>query len=81
MKRLFATDVLKTLPFKTQLSIFEDLLYFANNQIPVDVTNLPEYDSNNVSDAYLFALLVYHRWIIKTAMYGMRLNGHPKAAV
>ncbi|GJQ85413.1 hypothetical protein Trydic_g23844 [Trypoxylus dichotomus] len=72
---------LMTLPFKVQVNILQDLLYFTNNANFIEVPNVRSYDLSSVSKEFLFALLMYHRWLINTCMRRVfcqipsRLNG------
>lgn len=50
-------------------------MYFTNNHVTVEIPNLPEVDLETAPEPYLFALLLYHRWLLKTAMQGVFVNG------
>lgn len=50
-------------------------MYFTNNHVSIEIPNLPDDDLESAPEAYLFALLLYHRWLIRTAMQGVFLNG------
>lgn len=73
--KLFFADLIKTLPIKIQVSLLEDLLYFTNNHVPVEIPNVRPCNVDAASEHYLFALLLYHRWVIKTSMPGLLVNG------
>ncbi|KAF5274403.1 hypothetical protein FQA39_LY07283 [Lamprigera yunnana] len=62
-------DIIKELPFKYQLNLLQDLLYFTNNQIAVDIYNIPEIEDPEIlTQPYGFALILYHRWIVRTSI-------------
>lgn len=77
----YISDQIKLLPFKIQIGLLEDLLYITNNHVPVEIPNIPECDPESSSEPYLFALLLYHRWLIKTAMHGVYISGASKNRV
>lgn len=72
---------LMTLPFKVQVNVLQDLLYFTNKHTFIEIPNVENYDLNIVSKEFLFALLMYYRWLISTCMRRIfcqipsRLNG------
>lgn len=53
-------------------------MYFTNNHVSVEIPNLPEDDLETASEPYLFALFLYHRWLLKTSMQGVFVNGPTK---
>lgn len=71
-------DQFKLLPFKIQIGLLEDLLYFTNNQVTVEIPNVPDCDLEAAPEPYLFALFLYHRWLIKTAIQGVFVTGPTK---
>lgn len=54
------------LPLKIQICVLQDLFYFTNEK--TDIPNVPDCDVTTVSDPFLFALIIYHRWIIRMAV-------------
>lgn len=54
------------LPLKIQICLLQDLFYFTNDK--TDIPNVPECDVTTVSDPLLFALILYHRWIVRLAV-------------
>ncbi|XP_031329451.1 integrator complex subunit 8-like [Photinus pyralis] len=62
-------DIIKELPYKFQLNILQDLLYFTNNQIPVDIFNVPDVEDTEIlSQPFGFALVLFHRWVIRSTV-------------
>lgn len=54
------------LPLKIQICVLQDLFYFTNEK--TEIPNVPDCDVTTVSDPFLFALILYHRWIIRMAV-------------
>ncbi|KAF5275218.1 hypothetical protein FQR65_LT04252 [Abscondita terminalis] len=62
-------DIVKELPFKFQLNVLQDLMYFTNNQTIVDIYNVPEVEDPDIlKQPYGFALTLFHRWVVKTSI-------------
>lgn len=53
-------------------------MYFTNNHVSVEIPYLPKTDLETAPDAFLFALTLYHRWLIKTSMQGVFVHGPVK---
>lgn len=53
-------------------------MYFTNNQESAEVPNVPDCDLETAPEPYLFALLLYHRWLIKTSLQGVFITGPAK---
>ncbi|XP_017782006.1 PREDICTED: integrator complex subunit 8 [Nicrophorus vespilloides] len=62
---------LRALQFKCQHSVLQDLLYYTNNEITVEIPNVV---TNDTTPQYSFALVVYHRWFIGTCMHRILNN-------
>ncbi|KAK9890977.1 hypothetical protein WA026_013315 [Henosepilachna vigintioctopunctata] len=62
---------IRLLPFKTQLHLMQDLLYFTNNNTSVEI---PVVDNNLTTPQHLFALLIYHRWMLNVTMNRITTN-------
>lgn len=54
------------LPVKIQICLLQDLFYFTKEK--VEIPNVPDCDLTMISDQYLFALILYHRWVIRMAV-------------
>ncbi|CAH1117237.1 unnamed protein product [Phaedon cochleariae] len=65
---------IRRLPFKTQINLLQDLMYFTNDKKTVEIPNVEEEDVNTASPPYLFALLLFHRWLLNTSMH--RITSH-----
>lgn len=59
---------LTALPFKVQVSVLQDLLYFTNKSNFIEIPHVECYDLSAVSKEFVFALLMYHRWLLSTCM-------------
>lgn len=70
----FAT--LRQLPFKIQISLLQDLLYFTNNETWIEIPHVPVY-SSETSPPHLFSLVLYHRWLIGASL--RRVLGPPQS--
>lgn len=73
---VYFLDVLCTLPMKIQINLIQDLLQFTNIQW-ADTENIYEY-SNETTKHHLFALILYHRWVIKICFEQMNIKNYPK---
>lgn len=63
------TDILESkLPVKIQICVLQDLLYFTNDKKKIEIPNIAESDLLTISDQYLFALVLYHRWMIRMSV-------------
>lgn len=65
---------IRNLPFKTQISLLQDLLFFTNNNKPVEIPNIEDQDIAAAPKPYLFALMLYHRWVLNTSMHRIHSN-------
>ncbi|XP_056638700.1 integrator complex subunit 8 [Diorhabda sublineata] len=65
---------IRNLPFKTQISLLQDLMYFTNDKKTVEIPNVEEEDVKTASPPYLFALLLFHRWLLSTSMHRITSN-------
>ncbi|VEN57796.1 unnamed protein product [Callosobruchus maculatus] len=65
---------IRQLPFKTQITLLQDLMYFTNNKTVMDISTALEQDINFVSQEFLFALILFHRWLLNTAMHRVTSN-------
>lgn len=66
---------LMLLPFKTQIFLLQDLLFYTNNEVDVKI---PPYlinfndvitEKDSYSPAFLFALVLYNRWQLYLGMH------------
>lgn len=55
------------LPFSIQLLLFQDLLRFTNDNY-IDPATHYDIDFNNEPDHVLFALSLYHRWVLRAVI-------------
>lgn len=65
---------LRLLPFKTQITLLQDLMYFTNGNISIEIPVMEIGDLDDLSPQYLFSLIVYHRWLLYTTMYRITSN-------
>lgn len=66
-------DILeKKLPLPMQLTFLQDLYYITGDVI-VEIPNPPEFSLDNISDQFLFTIVLYHRWHIR-AIVNRALN-------
>lgn len=66
-------DILeKKLPLPMQLTFLQDL-YYITNDVVVEIPNPPDYPVETVTDEFLFAIVLYHRWHIR-AIVNRSLN-------
>nr|XP_022899838.1 integrator complex subunit 8 [Onthophagus taurus] len=59
---------LMALPFKIQVSVLQDLIYFTHNHISVELPNLEEHNPHTISPQHKFSLVIYYRWLICLSM-------------
>lgn len=51
------------------MTLLQDLIYFTNNETIVEIPKIPDEENiNELSLPYFFALVLYHRWFIRTAV-------------
>ncbi|XP_044746312.1 integrator complex subunit 8 [Coccinella septempunctata] len=62
---------IRLLPFKTQMALIQDLLYFTNDRKLVEI---PLVDNQWNNSEHLFALLMYHRWMLNVTMNRITTN-------
>lgn len=62
---------IRLLPFKTQVALIQDLLYFTNDKTPVEI---PLVDNKWTNLQHLFAFLIYHRWMLNVTMNRITTN-------
>lgn len=72
---------MRHLPFKTQISLLQDLMYFTNDKKTVEIPNVEEEDVKTASPPYLFALLLFHRWLLSTSMHRITSNWQTRYGV
>ncbi|XP_074035699.1 integrator complex subunit 8 [Leptinotarsa decemlineata] len=65
---------IRKLPFKTQINLLQDLMYFTNDKKTVEIPNVEDEDVKTASPPYLFALLLFHRWLLNTSMHRITSN-------
>uniref|UniRef100_A0AAR5NXE3 INTS8 TPR repeats domain-containing protein n=1 Tax=Dendroctonus ponderosae TaxID=77166 RepID=A0AAR5NXE3_DENPD len=66
---------IRALPFKTQIDLLQDLMYFTNEERTVfEITNLEQVDLKATSPEFLFALVLFHRWALNTSMHRVTSN-------
>ncbi|KAG5899842.1 hypothetical protein JTB14_012313 [Gonioctena quinquepunctata] len=65
---------IRNLPFKTQINLLQDLMYFTNDKKTVEIPNVEDEDVKTASPPYLFALLLFHRWLLNTSMHRITSN-------
>nr|CAI5853943.1 unnamed protein product [Callosobruchus analis] len=65
---------IRQLPFKTQITLLQDLMYFTNNKTVMDIASALEQEISFVSPQFLFALILFHRWLLNTAMHRVTSN-------
>lgn len=70
----FIVDQIRSLPFKTQINLLQDLMFFSNNENIAEIPNIEIPDVHFATSQYLFALLLYHRWLLKTSMHRVTSN-------
>lgn len=65
---MLSLDRLSPMPFRVQLGLLQDLMFFANGQTEVELPGkVPEY-STGLPDVLLFALVLYHRFVVRTTL-------------
>lgn len=74
MAIIFILDHIRSLPFKTQINLLQDLMFFTNNKNVVEIPNIESPDVHFATPQYLFALLLFHRWLLKTSMHRVTSN-------
>ncbi|XP_066143354.1 integrator complex subunit 8 [Euwallacea fornicatus] len=66
---------LRSLPFKTQINLLQDLMYFTSEERAIlDITNIEQIDIKSASPQFLFALLLFYRWLLNTSMHRITSN-------
>uniref|UniRef100_A0AAR5P3A9 Uncharacterized protein n=2 Tax=Dendroctonus ponderosae TaxID=77166 RepID=A0AAR5P3A9_DENPD len=66
---------IRALPFKTQVDLLQDLMYFTNEERTVfEITNLEQVDLKATLPEFLFALVLFHRWALNTSMHRVTSN-------
>lgn len=66
---------IRSLPFKTQISLLQDLMYFTSGEKTVmEISNIEQPDTKTASPQFLFALLLFHRWLLSTSMHRVTSN-------
>ncbi|CAG9764754.1 unnamed protein product [Ceutorhynchus assimilis] len=66
---------IRSLPFKTQISLLQDLMYFTSEKKTImEISNIEEPDIKTASPQFLFALLLFHRWLLSTSMHRITSN-------
>ncbi|XP_044263221.1 integrator complex subunit 8 [Tribolium madens] len=65
---------IRTLPFKTQVHLLQVLLYFTNDKTTAEIPNIDLKPDESVPSPYLFALVVYHRWLLNVTMHRITSN-------
>ncbi|XP_030752565.1 integrator complex subunit 8 [Sitophilus oryzae] len=61
---------IRSLPFKTQISLLQDLMYFTSEEKTImEIPNIEQADTKTASPQFLFALLLFHRWLLNTSMH------------
>lgn len=75
-------DKLRSLPFKTQINLLQDLMYFTSEEKVVwEVPNFEQPDISTATPQLRFALLLYHRWLVNTAMNRVTSNWQQRFAL
>lgn len=69
---------IRALPLKTQINLLQDLMYFTNDKKYVEIPNVIDEDLADVNTQYLFALTLYHRWLLNTSMNKITSNWQSK---
>ncbi|XP_066594619.1 integrator complex subunit 8 [Prorops nasuta] len=67
----------KKLPLTIQMTLFQDLFYFAVDVI-VEIPSIPEFSINNITDQTLFTIVLYHRWLLRAIVYRALNNKQSK---
>lgn len=75
---IFISAQIRTLPFKTQINLIQDLMFFTNKKKYVEIPTQIDHDSTNANSQYLFALTLYHRWLLNTSMNKVTSNWQSK---
>lgn len=66
---------IRSLPFKTQISLLQDLMYFTSEEKTImEIPNIEQADTKTASPQFLFALLLFHRWLLSTSMHRVTSN-------
>ncbi|XP_076267977.1 integrator complex subunit 8 isoform X1 [Rhynchophorus ferrugineus] len=66
---------IRSLPFKTQISLLQDLMYFTSEEKTImEIPNIEQADTKTASPQFLFALLLFHRWLLNTSMHRVTSN-------
>ncbi|XP_050296923.1 integrator complex subunit 8 [Anthonomus grandis grandis] len=66
---------IRSLPFKTQINLLQDLMYFTSeDKTFMELTNIEQPDTKTASSQFLFALLLFHRWLLSTSMHRVTSN-------
>ncbi|XP_060527282.1 integrator complex subunit 8 isoform X2 [Cylas formicarius] len=66
---------IRTLPFKTQINLLQDLMYFTSEeQTVMEIPNIEQTDTRTASPQFLFSLLLFHRWLLNTSMHRVTSN-------
>lgn len=75
-------DQLRSLPFKTQINLLQDLMYFTSEEKVVwEVPNFEQPEVGTAPPQLRFALLLYHRWLLNTAMNRVTSNWQQRFAL
>ncbi|KAJ8928547.1 hypothetical protein NQ314_018885 [Rhamnusium bicolor] len=65
---------IRNLPFKTQINLLQDLMYFTNEKKIVEIPNVELEDLHSANPQYLFSILLFHRWLLNTSMHRITSN-------
>ncbi|CAH0550288.1 unnamed protein product [Brassicogethes aeneus] len=65
---------LRSLPFKTQINLLQDLIFFTNDNITLEIPNITYDESVHSNKPYLFSLVIYHRWLLYTTIHRITPN-------
>lgn len=66
------------MPFKTQVNLLQEFMFFTNDKKYVEIPNVIDEDVLNANSQYLFALTLYHRWLLNTSMNKITSNWQTK---
>ncbi|KAJ8912846.1 hypothetical protein NQ315_007978 [Exocentrus adspersus] len=67
-------ESIQTLPFKTQISLLQDLLFFTNDKNTSEIPSVEVQDIHLIKPHSLFAFVLFHRWLLKTSMHKVSSN-------
>ncbi|XP_025832848.1 integrator complex subunit 8 [Agrilus planipennis] len=62
-------DQIIALPFRVQMDLMQNLLYFTSDKKElVDIPNVPDANVESAFPCYLFAIILYHSWVLSISV-------------